>query len=193
MKKFYKLFSLLLVGIMCFATSTSTFASEKTTLSEVAGLKKDMAIIQEIENNDVQKFYNDKKDWVENVNNRLEAYLEGMTTEQKSVAIAELLGSNSVSTRSSLTTYFTLASYTWRDGYHTYNIIPKENTRLLKSVAESGWDALASVYSGIANDNGSLHDQYLCHWYGYFEYEWNIEEGRPNVGFAATVLAGCNP
>jgi len=38
-------------------------------------------------------------------------------------------------------------------------------------------------------------DQLVCHWAnaGYLKVPWNLESWRPDVGYTATVLAGCNP
>lgn len=70
---------------------------------------------------------------------------------------------------------------------------PKLSTRLLRPVCSNGWDALAAAYYGIRNDNGSLSDQYWCHFDAFIEAGWDIEEGCPNVGYIQTVLALCNP
>lgn len=39
------------------------------------------------------------------------------------------------------------------------------------------------------------HDQLVCHWAsaGYLKTPWNLDSWRPDVGYAATVLAACNP
>lgn len=40
----------------------------------------------------------------------------------------------------------------------------------------------------------SMYDQYYCHFHwGTFKGEWNLEPARPNVGWAKTWTAGCNP
>jgi len=89
--------------------------------------------------------------------------------------------------------YFNSCTYHYRSGYYTYSMEPKLSTRLLRPVCSNGWDALADAYDGIQNDNGSLSDQYWCHFEAFIEADWDIEEGCPNVGFLQTVLALCNP
>ncbi len=41
----------------------------------------------------------------------------------------------------------------------------------------------------------SMYNQYFCHadWAGGFKTPWNLEPTRPNVGYAKTVAAMCNP
>lgn len=45
------------------------------------------------------------------------------------------------------------------------------------------------------SNTSGLKDQYDCHFntIGSYKNPWNIEPGRPAVGYLKTVLAGCNP
>ena len=70
---------------------------------------------------------------------------------------------------------------------------PTLSTRLLRPVANNGWSALKNTYRGIRYDNGSLGDQYYCHFEAFIASNWDIEEGRPNVGLINTILEACNP
>lgn len=47
-------------------------------------------------------------------------------------------------------------------------------------------------------DTASLHDQFGCHWdfariVDPHKTSWDLEAWRPDVGYAATVAAQCNP
>lgn len=61
---------------------------------------------------------------------------------------------------------------------------------LPRSTVISYYDAIVS--SGYERNN--LHDQLACHAYNAgFKSPWNLETWRPDVGYAATVAAACNP
>lgn len=51
-------------------------------------------------------------------------------------------------------------------------------------------DIVPSTYEGR-----KYHDQLVCHWVnaGYWKTPWNLDSWRPDVGYNATVAAGCNP
>lgn len=63
-------------------------------------------------------------------------------------------------------------------------------------VGVAGWDELYSKYKnkGLNKNLGGMRDQYICHQqFAFFKSEWNLDEWRPNVGYARTVAAKCNP
>ncbi len=71
--------------------------------------------------------------------------------------------------------------------------IPSSSTDIL----DTSWSLLYYKHSGDQywyNVQGLFH-QYDCH-YSFvwaIKTQWNIEPWRPNVGYSATVQAGCNP
>lgn len=63
--------------------------------------------------------------------------------------------------------------------------------RVARSTGVSAYnDLVPSTYEGR-----KYHDQLVCHWggAGYFKTPWNLDSWRPDVGYAATVAAACNP
>lgn len=64
-------------------------------------------------------------------------------------------------------------------------------TRVARSTGVNAYNAIVpSTY-----ESQKYHDQLVCHWAsaGYFKTPWNLDSWRPNVGYAATVAAWCNP
>lgn len=64
----------------------------------------------------------------------------------------------------------------------------------------SGWDELYSKYRnrGLNTNVEGLRDQYICHQQivairAPNRPTWNLDEWRPDVSYAATVNASCNP
>jgi hypothetical protein len=59
----------------------------------------------------------------------------------------------------------------------------------------AAWNEAKSYYSGM--NTGGLADQFYCHFDGrlvtFAKGSWNLESWRPDVSYAATVAAGCNP
>lgn len=74
---------------------------------------------------------------------------------------------------------------------------PKLSVRLLGSVMQAAWQELGNNYSGIRNDNGSLWNQYRCHWdydaFGIVAGIWDLEVGRPVIPYEDMFAARCNP
>ena len=99
MKNLSKLFSLLLVVMMVIVSTTTATAfagedSSKNVLSEVDQLKADIAEIESVDLNDLQEFYNQNKDWIEDVNTRLEEYMADIPEDQRDTVLKELRGDN---------------------------------------------------------------------------------------------------
>ena len=50
------------------------------------------------------------------------------------------------------------------------------------------------ITRGIRFNLGGLRDQRICHQqFAFFKATWNLDEIRPDVSYAATVAAACNP
>lgn len=165
MKKMNKFCAMLLVAIMALTTPISAFAEENSSVNavnEVEQLKKDIAKIQKVDPANVQEFYNKNKEWIADVNTRLEEYIADVPEDQRDIKLKELRGDNLVSIPS-VSDYFNSYQYHQRGGYWTYSMTPKMSTRLLRTYANAGWDELSEIYYYIRNDSGGLHDQYMCH------------------------------
>ena len=93
-----------------------------------------------------------------------------------------------------------IARHPEKGGYR-YKVNPTAFGRNAPAAArDAGWKevrskALAKGWSGF--DRNNIKDQYLCHFDARlvtaFRSTWNLESWRPNVGYWATVRAGCNP
>lgn len=63
-------------------------------------------------------------------------------------------------------------------------------------IGEMAWETVYNRFhkqSCWYNTNG-MHDQFMCHvGWAMFKSPWNLEPSSPDVGYAATVAAGCNP
>lgn len=74
------------------------------------------------------------------------------------------------------------------------SVTPAPNINWNRMTRSSGippYDALVpSTYEA-----NKYHDQLVCHWVnaGYAKTPWNLDSWRPDVGYAATVAALCNP
>lgn len=178
-----------------FKTPIDVGAMENTDINNTSAyeqLKDDIQRIESVDTDNIEEFYNENESWIEDVNNRLEEYLENIPEEEWDTVLTDLRN-NGRFTLYSPYTYFNTLQYHHRSGYWTYSMTPKTSTRLLKSYADAGWRELRNFYSLIRSDNGSLEDQYYCHYYARIEYQWDIELGRPNVGLIKTIAAFCNP
>lgn len=63
-------------------------------------------------------------------------------------------------------------------------------------VGVAGWNELYAKYRnrGLNTNLGGMKDQYICHQQAAaLKPTWNLDEWRPNVSYAATVAALCNP
>lgn len=89
-----------------------------------------------------------------------------------------------------------VASARWvsRDGVRALKVSPTKELRShpLTAWAEAAWpQVLAEV---PAADSAGMSDQFRCHvQFASGKDAWFLEPSRPDVGYTATVLAGCNP
>ncbi|WP_435736934.1 DUF2599 domain-containing protein [Cellulosimicrobium sp. PMB13] len=62
------------------------------------------------------------------------------------------------------------------------------------TVSPDEYYAEYKLYVNSHYEGQKYYDQIRCHWdFAPFKSPWNIDSWRPNVGYAATVAAGCNP
>lgn len=195
MNKVKGLLSVALALVLIVALAVPAFAAStdnEVVLSEYEQLKADIAIIENVELDELQEFQQENADWIEDVNARIEAYLETVPAEDRDNTLIELRGDNP-NARSAYD-YFDSYKYHLRGDYYTYTMTPKMSTRLLRSYAEAGWEELSNIYYYIRTDTGSLYWQYMCHFDLFVESEWDIERGVPEVSsYAAMLAALCNP
>lgn len=201
MKRFY---TLCICSILCLSFPVSSFAEtnknnlelsikgENVENTQFSQLKKDLEKINNIPEEELSKFINDNSEWLEDVNNRLANYMNNIPLEQQETKLKELNGLNPNVKYDTRYYFFDSYSYTFRNGYQTYNLVPKASVRTLKYMADNAWNSLSEHYINIKNDDGGLYNQYICHYYAIIEYEWNIEKGRPNVGLPQTIKEFCN-
>ena len=63
-------------------------------------------------------------------------------------------------------------------------------------VGVAGWNELYSKYKnkGLNKNLGRMKDQYICHQqFAFLKSAWNLDEWCPDVSYARTVAAKCNP
>ena len=199
MKKMSKSFTLIVVAVMVMiiTTTASVSAAETFTtnaLSEVEQLKADIAEIESLVDRDnFQKFYRQNKEWIEDVNARLEKYMADIPKDQREIALKELRGENPYRTNAVSDDFYS-HEFHLRGGYWTYSLHPKMSVRLWRPSCQAGWDALSTIYSSIAQSSpgSSLHDQYWCHFDLVFAGIWDIERGREDVSYSMTLRSLCN-
>jgi hypothetical protein len=74
------------------------------------------------------------------------------------------------------------------------SITPTWYGRVAGSSNPTGVTSEALHRSGTWLWNNSLHNQLVCHlYYAPWKATWNLEAGRPDVGYWGTVFAQCNP
>lgn len=64
------------------------------------------------------------------------------------------------------------------------------------AVGVAGWNELYKKYKnkGLNKNLGGMKKQYICHQqFAFWKTTWNLDEWRPNVSYAQTVNAKCNP
>jgi hypothetical protein len=85
----------------------------------------------------------------------------------------------------------------------TLVVTPTDEARAAKGswlAGSAGWDQPEAAVDGLAQHPGRVHlrHQYICHQqFATIEAPdkptWDLEADRPDVGYAATVEAKCNP
>ena len=172
-------------------------ASAFTSVNEFDYLQAAIETINAVPTSEADRFVETNREWIDEVGTRLDAYLETMTEEQKNDAITLLFGGNPLARSGNLDEYFSYVEYHYRGGYWTYSMDPKVAVRLWKSTMEAAWAELEDHYYGIRNDNGSLWNQYRCHWdydaFGIVAGTWDLEVGRPVIDYSEMFGALCNP
>ncbi len=91
--------------------------------------------------------------------------------------------------------YVQNASWAWGGAYGpTLHIQPTLQGRLYGRANPGGVMSEALRKSGLWMWTNSLYNQLRCHLdIAAFKGYWNLDVGRPDVGYWSTVKAGCNP
>ena len=93
--------------------------------------------------------------------------------------------------------------WAWHSGYgFTLMVTPTSWQRVWNGYypAKAGWNELYSKYRnrGLNTNLDGMKDQYMCHVQivsvrSPNKPTWNLDEWRPNVSYAQTINASCNP
>lgn len=204
--------------LVCIAAVTTlmflgifTPASAATETNEFEDLRDAIATIDAVPTEEVDQYIEDNREWIDEIGVRLEAYLANFPEEQQNDVVNRLLSDDSMENNISLfaeqnpylagklADYFYDAwfHFSTGNGYWTYSMFPKTSVRLYGPTMQSAWTELGKHYNGIRNDNGSLWNQYKCHWdydvFGLLAGSWDLEDGRPIVSGTKMFTSGCNP
>jgi len=192
--------ALVLAVTATISGATMAYASvddDPTSSSSFEQLMLDFARVRSVPQDQYFQFKAENRDWIDEVGVRLDDFLSGIPEYEHDAIILTLMGGNRLQRRDSVDDYFHSHQYHYRNGYWTYSVDPKLGVRLWRPTMEAGWSALAGIYYGIANDNGSLWRQYLCHWdydaFGVIAGIWDLEVGRPIVSDWDMLVSMCNP
>ncbi|ELK47197.1 DUF2599 domain-containing protein [Halobacillus sp. BAB-2008] len=204
MKNTLKMVFMALTTLLVFSNFTPVSAAAET--DEFDYLKGALTKIDAVPLEEQDQYFKENGEWIDEVGERLEAYLETVPEEQQNDVVKSLLGdsfksqSGSFSVASlsgNLDEYFNDVWTQTRNGYYTYSMYPKWSVRLYGPTMEAAWDELEDNYYYIRNDNGSLYNQYKCHWdydvFGALAGSWDLEVGRPIVSGTKMFTSRCNP
>ena len=195
MKNMKKTLCVVLAAI--FLLGNTVTASAVTTADEFDYLKNAIETINAVPALEADQFIEANREWIDEVGERLDAYLEAIPADEKNDTITRLFGGNPLARSGNLDEYFSYTEYHYRNGYWTYSMDPKVAVRLWRPTMEAAWAELEDSYYGIRNDNGSLWNQYLCHWdydaFGIVAGTWELEGGRPGIDYSDMFGALCNP
>ncbi|MBK8732744.1 MAG: DUF2599 domain-containing protein [Actinomycetales bacterium] len=86
----------------------------------------------------------------------------------------------------------TSAAWVTRSGARALKVVPTTAGRAVGVDPEAVWQAVLRLRPDA--DSPGIHDQLVCHVvFAASKSAWYLEPARPDVGYAATVAAGCNP
>ncbi|WP_339228430.1 DUF2599 domain-containing protein [Oceanobacillus sp. FSL K6-2867] len=189
-----------LTTLMVFGNFNPVSAATKT--DEFKYLKDAIETVDAVPSEERDQYMEDNRDWIDEVGVRLESYVESFPEEERNDVVSRLLSDNTmgkveIALSGNLDEYFNDVWTSTRGGYYTYSMEPKWSVRLWGPTMEAAWSELGRNYSGIRNDNGSLWNQYKCHWdydvFGAVAGSWDLEVGRPIVSDWEMFTSRCNP
>ena len=186
-----------MLAVLLSLSSTAFAYAETSKTDEFEYLKKAILKIDSISDSEIEQFVHENREWIDEVGMRLEAYLNSVPVNDQRQTLTYIMGGTPSPRGNNLSDYFKSTRYHYRGGYWTYSVNPKWSVRLYRPTMEAAWSALGNAYYGIRNDNGSLWNQYLCHWdydaFGIVAGEWDLEVGRPVIPYSQMFAALCNP
>lgn len=195
MKNTKKVCGLVLTMVMLFSAITT--ANAATPVDEFEYLKSAIETINAVPAEEATQYVESNREWIDEVGTRLDTYLTTVPEDQQNDTITRLFGGNPMARAGNLDEYFNYVEYHYRNTYWTYSMDPKLSVRLWGPTMQAAWDELGSTYYGIRNDNGSLWNQYRCHWdydaFGIVAGIWDLEQGRPVIPYDDMFDALCNP
>ena len=106
------------------------------------------------------------------------------------------VGINIVATQAEkFSTYFTEGKWITRSGEVSLSLYRRI---IFETVAQrnAAWSTVNFTFNGSANwkNTAGMKDQFMCHsYFAKSKNPWNLEPGRPKVGYAETVKKRCNP
>lgn len=190
-----------LTTLMFLGNFAPASAAKNQTTNEFEYLKDAMETIDAVPSEERNQYHQDNREWIDEIGERLDAYLETTPEEQQNDEVDLLYSDSSMfetrAIQGNLGDYFDDVWFHTRDGWDTYSMYPKWSVRLYGPTMKAAWNELGTWYSGIRNDNGSLWNQYKCHWdydvFGLLAGSWDLERGRPIVSDVEMVRTLCNP
>ncbi|MBK8755937.1 MAG: DUF2599 domain-containing protein [Actinomycetales bacterium] len=107
-------------------------------------------------------------------------------------AVSARPGASSTSPATTAPRLVSSASWVTRSGVRGLKVVPTTAGRTAGVDAEAVWQAVLRVRPDA--DTPGMHDQLVCHVeFASTKGAWYLEPARPDVGYAATVAAACNP
>lgn len=197
--------TLMFMGNFAPASAATTIKNESTNeltnelTNEFEYLRDAIKTIDTVPTEERSQYLEDNREWIDEIEVRLENYLETIPEEQQNDVVKSLYSDEimALSLSGNLGEYFDDVWYHLRDGWWTYSMEPKWSVRLWESTMKAAWTELGKNYNGIKNDNGSLWNQYKCHWNydagGLLAGSWDLEVGLPIVSEIEMIKARCNP
>ena len=127
--------------------------------------------------------------------------VQSINIKENDVVYPVTSGMNIYSTRSAqdLLDWFNDAHWIWRGSELSLRLYPKDwckQANITTALKETTWAAVYNYFhtESYWDNSEGMRQQYLCHVdFAKYENNWNLEPWRPNVGYNATVAAGCNP
>jgi hypothetical protein len=168
-----------------------------TQSSDFEYLRAAIATVNAVPSEEINQYIADNREWIDDIGLRMDVYLLTIPEAQRNDTITRLMGGNPLTRSGNLDEYFNFTTYHYRGDYWTYSMNPKWGVRLWGPTMQAAWAELGIAYAGIRNDNGSLWNQYECHWnydaFGLLAGDWDLEVGRPIVSGFDMLTSLCNP
>ena len=193
-----KIFIMAFISITsAFALSVQVFAIDQDVWQQ---LVEDFAIINAVAPEDEERFVTENQMWIEEVNTKLENFLESVPLEYHYELVIRLLGGNPLA-RHTLGNFFQWWAWRGTGQGGIYTLRPSFTTMHFNSVASQAWASFFNAFDlrwhpfSVQN---SLYNQFWCHFFldvetMFFGGTWDLETWRPVVGTSDMIKNFCNP